>query len=104
MIDGDREENGQMYFTLYCDHCGDACDEPFESFQEAVDYKVDRDNGWASVKDKNGVWVELCPSCNTPEIIADLKGVKPEKPYPKGWAGKEAARLAALAASEFEGF
>jgi hypothetical protein len=61
-------------FRLSCDYCGEACDEAFESFEDAVDYKVDRDNHWASVKDKNNEWHELCPACNTPEIIAQLRG------------------------------
>jgi 5-methylcytosine-specific restriction endonuclease McrA len=77
MIEGDEEDG----FTLSCDHCGEECDELFETFQDAVDYKVDRDNGWASVKDRNDDWQELCPSCNTPEIIAGIKGmVIPDEP------------------------
>jgi hypothetical protein len=38
----DRDE-----FVLSCDNCGDECDEIFEDFQDAVDYKKDADNGWA---------------------------------------------------------
>jgi hypothetical protein len=77
MIEGNKTEG----FTLSCDHCGDTCDELFDSFQEAVDYKTNRENRWASVKDKNGDWQELCPSCNTPEIIAEIKGIAvPGKP------------------------
>jgi hypothetical protein len=66
---------GHAIFTLTCDYCGDECDEVFEEFQDAVDYKTDRDNGWATVKDVNGYWTELCPSCNNPRIIGKLKGV-----------------------------
>ena len=91
-------------FRLFCDHCGDECDEIFETFQDAVDFKVDRDNGWASVKDKDGVWNELCPSCNKPEIIAKLKGIEHSKPMSAKTAGKEAARLASLADQDFEDF
>jgi hypothetical protein len=71
MIDGTDEEG----YTLYCDQCGNDCDELFDTFQDAVDWKVDRDNGWASVRDKDGDWQELCPACNTPIIIAKLKGI-----------------------------
>jgi hypothetical protein len=63
-------------FTLFCDNCGDECDEIFEDFQDAVAYKKGEDNGWRTIKDKNGDWCELCPACNTPEIIRKLKGVE----------------------------
>jgi hypothetical protein len=67
----DRDE-----FVLSCDNCGDECEEIFEDFYNAVDYKKDADNGWRTIKDKNGDWCELCPACNTPEIIRKLKGVE----------------------------
>jgi hypothetical protein len=63
-------------FVLSCDNCGDGCDEIFEDFYDAVDYKMDMDNGWCTIKDENGDWCELCPACNKPEIIRKLKGVK----------------------------
>jgi hypothetical protein len=63
-------------FALYCDHCGDDGDEIFEEFQDAVSYKKDADNGWRTIRDKNGDWLELCPACNTPDIIRKLKGVE----------------------------
>ena len=72
----DDNEEGYGGFTLSCDLCGSECEEFFEDFMDAVAYKKDRDNKWASVKDKNGDWLELCPSCNTPDIVADLKGIK----------------------------
>jgi hypothetical protein len=68
-VDGDE-------FVLSCDNCGDECDEIFESFYEAVEYKKDEDNGWRTIKDKDGDWQELCPACNTPDIIRKLKGVE----------------------------
>jgi hypothetical protein len=71
---------GNVIYTLSCDHCEDECDELFETFQEAVDYKTDRDNGWASVKDRYDQWQELCPSCNKPTIIAKLKGMTIPEP------------------------
>jgi len=84
-------------FKLFCDHCGDECDEFFETFDDAVDYKVDRDNGWASVKDKDGEWAELCPSCNKPKIIAKLKGI--DQPF-----DSIAKQTLDLTDAEFEGF
>jgi hypothetical protein len=63
-------------FVLSCDHCGDECEEVFETFRDAVDYKKDKRNGWRTIKDKNDDWCDLCPACNTPEIIWKLKGVE----------------------------
>jgi hypothetical protein len=63
-------------FVLCCDNCNDECDEIFESFYEAVEYKKDEDNGWRTIKDRDDDWQELCPACNTPEIIRKLKGVE----------------------------
>lgn len=75
------EKVGVYEYRLVCDNCGDECGEIFEDFYDAVDYKQDEDNGWRSVKDKDGGWQELCPACNTPDIIAKLKGMDvPDKP------------------------
>jgi hypothetical protein len=68
-------------FRLYCDNCGEGCGEIFDEFQDAVDYKKDKDNGWRTIRDKNGDWCDLCPACTTPEIIGKLKGIAvPGKP------------------------
>jgi 3-methyladenine DNA glycosylase/8-oxoguanine DNA glycosylase len=72
MIDGNWEDG----FSLTCDHCEDEADDVFEEFQDAVDYKMDKDNDWRTIKDKNGKFCDLCPACNTPEIIRKLKGVE----------------------------
>jgi hypothetical protein len=69
------EKIDRYEYVLLCDNCGDDVEEMFESFQDAVEYKKDKDNGWCTVKDKNGDWCELCPACNTPGIIAKLKGM-----------------------------
>jgi len=98
VIDGTDDEG----YTLYCDYCGDDAPELFDRFDDAVSFKVDRDNGWASIKDKNGDWQELCPACNTPEIIAKLKGKEITVQDDK--AGKTASELADLAAKDIEGF
>jgi hypothetical protein len=70
----DEKDFTDIAFRLFCDYCEYMCEEHFVSFGDAVYYKKDRKNGWASVKDKHGDWQELCPTCNTPEIIAKLKG------------------------------
>jgi hypothetical protein len=72
MIDGNWEDG----FTLTCDHCGDDADEWFDEFSEAVEYKKDKDIGWRTIKDKDGEFCDLCPACNTLEIIRKLKGVE----------------------------
>jgi hypothetical protein len=69
MIEKDFEGN----YVLTCDHCGDECDDTFETFQDAVDFRKDRDNGWKAVKDFNGEWNDLCPSCNQPDINLKLR-------------------------------
>jgi hypothetical protein len=70
------ERTGRNKFVLSCDNCMNELDEVFESFYEAVEYKKDEDNGWCTIKDKIGDWQELCPACNTPEVIRKLKGVE----------------------------
>ena len=70
-------------FILACSYCDDECEEYFETFKDGVEYKVDRDNGWRSVKNSTGEWYDLCPACNTQEIIAELKGeAKPRRQKP----------------------
>jgi len=77
------EKYDEFDFRLICDHCGDECDELFNTFQEAVEYKTDRDNGWVSVKNKNGEWQELCPDCNKGVVIAEMRGEKLQRKPPK---------------------
>jgi len=91
------EKYGSNDFRLSCDHCENECDEVFETFDDAVDYKVDRSNGWASIKDKYGEWAELCPSCNKLKIIAELKGIELT-------AAEIKLTAMDLANTEFEGF
>ena len=52
----EREWDG---FTLTCDICGHEI-KPFDSFQEAVQYK--KDEGWRSQK-RDGEWEDICPDC-----------------------------------------
>jgi hypothetical protein len=70
------EKAGRDRFVLSCDRCEDACEEAFETFRDAADYKKDKHNGWRTIKDKNNDWCDLCPACNAPEIIRKLKGVE----------------------------
>jgi hypothetical protein len=94
---------GAAWFRLTCDYCGEAC-EDFDTFDEAVAYKVDRDNGWASVRDSSGEWYELCPQCNKPEVIAHIKGIRLGTLVSNTKQDSMAARLAKLASEDFEGF
>jgi len=73
------DQDGEDAFRLLCDNCGDDADEIFESFQDAVDYKTNRSNKWASLKDSHGEWHDLCPSCNTMEVHMKLRNLKPKK-------------------------
>jgi hypothetical protein len=63
-------------YTLFCDNCGEECDDTFDEFYDAVDYKRDPANRWRTIKDKDDEWCELCPACNTTEVIRKLKGVE----------------------------
>lgn len=58
MIDGDRD----CGYTVTCDACGEECNENFDTFGEAVEFKKDQSNGWHSVKDGDG-WEDICPDC-----------------------------------------
>lgn len=48
------------FFELSCDVCGECCDESFDEFTDAVQFK--KDEGWKSRK-INGEWHDLCPEC-----------------------------------------
>jgi hypothetical protein len=67
------ERNSAADYRLVCDYCEEAVDVEFETFYEAVDYK--KENGWKPVKDKDNDWQDLCPECQSPDIIRKLKGV-----------------------------
>jgi hypothetical protein len=73
------EKLGTDDFGLFCDNCGDECDQAFYSFYDAVDYRQDEDNGWRTIKDSHGDFCDLCPACNTPDVIRKLKGVGPDE-------------------------
>ena len=53
-------------YILYCDGCGKGEEGPFDSFDEAREWKRDagRDEGWTSAKTDGGEWQDRCPSCN----------------------------------------
>ena len=51
-------DNGMFY--LSCDVCGDIAEPAFETFDEAVDYKVDE--GWKSQR-RDSEWEDVCPDC-----------------------------------------
>ena len=103
MIVGDNHDGDKSVpvFTLFCDNCGEIVDDIFNDFSDAVEYK--NENGWRGIKDKNGDWQDLCPACNKPDIITELKGIKTDTEHVRE-AKEEAKRLAKLAASSLEGF
>ena len=47
-------------YHLICDICGEAAEEVFNTFDEAVDYKVDE--GWKSQR-RGSEWEDVCPNC-----------------------------------------
>jgi hypothetical protein len=47
-------------YYLICDICGEAAEEVFSTFDEAVDYKVDSE--WISQRHR-GCWEDVCPDC-----------------------------------------
>jgi hypothetical protein len=59
------EGNARAGYTLTCDHCEEELE--FDDFPGAVAYK--KEEGWKSVKSCGGTWFELCPDCQSPEII-----------------------------------
>jgi hypothetical protein len=63
-----ENDNDFGLFNLICDSCGDDCEEFFDTFQEVVEFKREKENGWRSVKDKDGYWQDICPACSTHEI------------------------------------
>lgn len=55
-------EHDRGVYVLTCDSCGADAEYLFDSFQEAVNWKKDKSNGWASKLDA-GDWNDLCPDC-----------------------------------------
>ena len=49
-------------YVLTCDICQDECEEDFEFWGDAVDYVVDKVNGW-SKRYEGGGWIDICPDC-----------------------------------------
>ena len=49
-------------YCLTCDVCGEEADKLFDEFNDAVEWKKNRDNGWRSVNIE-GEWQEHCPEC-----------------------------------------
>jgi len=86
-------------FFLICDHCEEVLD-GFESWDEAVEYKKDKANGWRTIKDKDNDWCDLCPQCNKGGIIAGLKGKMPEPIQDT----RIISHLADLAVKDYRGF
>jgi hypothetical protein len=66
MIDKDGDE-----YELICDHCERTTMIKFDSFDEAVRYKMMKK--WKPVKTKTQGWVDLCPRCATSENIEEYR-------------------------------
>lgn len=47
-------------YELICDICGEAAEEEFIDFYDAVEYK--RQNRWRNIKEQ-GEWKDVCPEC-----------------------------------------
>jgi len=58
------QEYGEYF--LQCDICNDIAEETFGSFDETVEFKSDRENGWTSRKTKAVGWQDVCPECGSP--------------------------------------
>ena len=59
MIYINQDEDG---YVLVCDVCGAEASEVFPSFEMAIEFKKDKENGWKSVKTKI-IWEDRCPYC-----------------------------------------
>jgi hypothetical protein len=57
-----EKNEGFDTYDIVCDNCGEETNEDFDSFQEAVEWKKDKSNGWKSKK-VNGKWEDHCPEC-----------------------------------------
>ena len=47
-------------YHLICDICGEEAEKSFDTFDGAVDYKVD--SGWINQRHQ-GCWEDVCPNC-----------------------------------------
>jgi len=48
------------HYILVCDICQNAAEAVFDTWGEAVDFKID--NGWKA-KTEGGGWIDICPDC-----------------------------------------
>ena len=53
--------------VLHCDIC-DETEVKFDTFQDAIDFKKDKSNGWVSRKTEDG-WYDVCSECRTKKYI-----------------------------------
>jgi hypothetical protein len=70
MITGDKS----LGYSLVCDSCENMADDLFDEFMDAVNFKKDKSNGWASSKNKSGNWDDCCPDCKSANLSAGLFG------------------------------
>lgn len=55
------EKQKDKTYKLFCDICGNAKYETFDTFMDAVDFKVNSDD-WLTKKIKDG-WEDYCKNC-----------------------------------------
>lgn len=63
-----RKVYGGPERELVCDICGESAAEIFSGFDDAVDYKRNRANGWHSEQDMLGTWYDICPECDVRDM------------------------------------
>ena len=56
------EKQGYGAFMLCCDKCNEFV-EGFSSWNEVIDYKKEKKNGWGSRMAAKDKWIDLCPDC-----------------------------------------
>ena len=50
------------FYYLTCDVCGEESGQLFDEFNDAVEWKKNRDNGWRS-RMVDGEWQDECEEC-----------------------------------------
>ena len=72
------DEYDKHYWLLSCDKCGVTEVGPFETFDEAVQYKKDHPDEWKSLRMKDDItgktkWHDVCAGCFPKTIIGKWK-------------------------------
>jgi len=78
------DEYDKNYWLLSCDICGVTEEGPFETFDEAVQYKRDNPDEWKSLRLKNDntgktEWNDVCKGCFPKTVIGKWKKIPVSK-------------------------